>query len=137
MNPAVSDTSLQTVEKVFRWFNDLGARKIPLNRSDVERLFDPGLALMIDMKVMAKGPDGMVQRMTEMLAKTKWWSVTPLPFEFCLSEGDMAAAKRAVSWLWSRTITALLTAEKSSFVAATGIAAWDCGNNMKRNRLVR
>jgi SnoaL-like protein len=47
---------------------------------------------MIDMKVMAKGTDAMVQRMTEMLAKTKWWGVTPLPFEFCLSEGNMAAA---------------------------------------------
>jgi hypothetical protein len=58
----------------------------------VERLFDPGLALMIDMKVMANGIDAMVQRMTEMLAKTKWWSVTPLPFEFCLSGDDMAAA---------------------------------------------
>jgi hypothetical protein len=47
MNPAVSETSLQVVERAFRWFNDLGARKIPLNRSDVERLFAPDLALMI------------------------------------------------------------------------------------------
>lgn len=92
MNPAVTETSLQAVERVFRWFNDLGARRIPLNRFDVDRLFDPDLALMIDMKVMAKGTDAMVQRMTEMLQKTKWWSVAPLPFEFCLSEGDKAAA---------------------------------------------
>ena len=49
----------------------------------------------------------------------------------------MAAAKLAVSWLWSNSTTASLTAEKSSFVPATGIAAWVCGNNMKRNRLVR
>ena len=92
MNPAATETSLQAVERVFRWFNDLGARRIPLNRFDVERLFDPDLALMIDMKVMAKGTDAMVQRMTEMLQKTKWWSVAPLPSEFCLSEGDKAAA---------------------------------------------
>jgi len=92
LNLAATETSLQAVERVFRWFNDLGARRIPLNRSDVERLFDPDLALMIDMKVMAKGTDAMAQRMTEMLQTTKWWSVTPLPFEFCLSEGEMAAA---------------------------------------------
>ena len=92
MTPAVSESSLQAVERVFTWFNDLGARRISLKRSDVERLFDPDLALMIDMKVMAKGTDAMVQRMTEMLAKTKWWGVTPLPFDFCLSEGNMAAA---------------------------------------------
>ena len=89
---AVPETSLQVVERVFRWFNDLGARKIPLNRSDVERLFSPGLSLMIDMKVMAKGTDAMVQRMREMLEKTTWWNASPLPFEFCLSERDMAAA---------------------------------------------
>jgi hypothetical protein len=92
MTPAVSESSLQAVEKVFTWFNDLGERRIPLHRADVERFFDPDLALMIDMKVMAKGTDAMVQRMTEMLAKTRWWGVTPLPFEFCLSEGNMVAA---------------------------------------------
>lgn len=86
------ETSLQVVEGVFRWFNELGARKIALNRLDVERLFSPELTLMIDMKVMAKGTDAMVQRMKEMLEKTKWWNVSPLPFEFCLSERYMAAA---------------------------------------------
>jgi len=90
--PAVSETSLQAVERVFTWFNDLGARRIPLNRADVERLFSPDLALVIDMKVMAKGPEGMMSRMSEMLSKTKWWGVTPLPFEFCLTQNDMAAA---------------------------------------------
>jgi hypothetical protein len=92
MKPVASETSLQAVERVFTWFNDLGARKIPLDRADVERLFSPDLALMIDMKVMAKGTDAMVQRMTEMLAKTRWWGVTPLPFEFCLTQDNMAAA---------------------------------------------
>lgn len=92
LNQTIPETSLEVVERVFTWFNNLGARRIPLNRSDLERHFTPDLALMIDMKVMANGIDAMAQRMTEMLDKTTWWSVVPLPFEMGLSDGDLAAA---------------------------------------------
>lgn len=85
-------SSLAAVERAFTWFNDLGARRIPLQRSDIDRLFTPDLRLMIDMKVMAGGLDAMEQRMAEMLSKTESWSVHPLPFELALSENDLASA---------------------------------------------
>jgi hypothetical protein len=91
-NSRAPESSLAAVERVFSWFNNLGTRRIPLNRSDIDRHFTPDLKLMIDMKVMAGGLDAMAQRMTEMLSKTEWWSVAPLPFEMALSENDLASA---------------------------------------------
>ena len=91
-NSRAPESSLAAVERVFSWFNNLGARRIPLNRSDIERHFTPDLKLMIDMKVMAGGLEAMSQRMTEMLSKTESWSVAPLPFEMALSENDLASA---------------------------------------------
>jgi hypothetical protein len=62
-------SSLAAVERVFSWFNDLGARRIALQKSDIHRLFTPDLRLMIDMKIMAGGLDAMEQRMAEMLPR--------------------------------------------------------------------
>jgi hypothetical protein len=91
-NSRVPESSLAAVEKVFEWFNNLGERRIPLDRFDIDRHFTSDLKLMIDMKMMAGGLDAMAQRMTEMLSKTEWWSVAPLPFEMALSENDLASA---------------------------------------------
>jgi hypothetical protein len=87
-----ASSRIAAVERIFGWFNNLGARRIPLNRSDIDRHFTSDLKLVIDMKVMAGGLDAMSQRMTEMLSKTEWWSVAPLPFEMALSENDLASA---------------------------------------------
>lgn len=86
-----SKTSLAVVEAVFHWFNNLGAQKISLNRSDLDQHFTPDVTMTINEKVMCKGVDAMFQRFTEMLAKTESWHV-PVPFETALSEGDLAAA---------------------------------------------
>jgi hypothetical protein len=61
-NSRAPESSLAAVENAFSWFNNLGARRIPLNRSDIDRHFTPDLKLMIDMKVMAGGLDAMAQR---------------------------------------------------------------------------
>ena len=91
MSTGGSETSLAVVEEVFRWFNNLGARKISLNRSDLDQHFTTDVTMTINEKVMCKGVDAMFQRFVEMLDKTESWHVA-VPFETGLSEADLAAA---------------------------------------------
>ena len=85
------ETSLAVVEEVFRWFNNLGARKIGLNKSDLDQHFTTDVTMTINEKVMCQGVDAMFQRFVEMLDKTESWHVA-VPLETGLSEADLAAA---------------------------------------------
>lgn len=83
--------ALDIVCTAIAWFNQVGARAIPLTREGVAQHFHPESSIMIDTVMKGVGVEGFYQRFEEMLDKLNRWEVTQ-PFTLSLSEGDRAAA---------------------------------------------
>lgn len=85
-------TALKIVEDAFVWFNDVGARRVPLTREGVATHFHPQASIRIDNEMKGIGAEGMYLRFAEMLEKLDYWEATQ-PFSIALTDGDRAAGQ--------------------------------------------
>lgn len=84
-------TSMEIVEHATKYFNNVGAGRAELKRTELEKYFDEDVTSYIDDELMVAGIDGFFDRLTEMKSKVQFWETTPC--DISLSEDNKAAGR--------------------------------------------
>src|SRR5688500_287547 len=91
-------SNLETINRVFDWFNSLNRPDAVVSRADVERLFTPDMKMVANNQVKCVGIDAHYKHFNEIRNKLKSWNVRR-PFVMSVDDGKRLAAYYLIDYV--------------------------------------
>jgi ketosteroid isomerase-like protein len=85
-----SSGSIETVQRLFDWYNDLVKKSGSVTRDDVRRFFADDAVMLTNDSVKCRGVEAHFKHFEELARKMK--AIEIQPFEIVVQEADRAAA---------------------------------------------